>query len=160
MASRDLILHENRKQGTTDWLLTNLEPTVGTSLDEICRRRPAIEAYGSHMSLRAGQTLHVYVSTDPASSFTAEIFRMGYYDGAGGRSVRTLGPLQGETQPTPEDGPRHRIECHWDESFAITIPSDWLSGVYLGKLTALASRYETYFIFIVRDDRPVDFLFQ
>jgi hypothetical protein len=158
--SHDAIVEENQKQGTTDWLLTNLEPTGGTSLDELCRRRPAIEAYASHTSLRAGQALRVYVSADPPSPFTAEVFRMGYYGGDGGRHVLSLGSLPGETQPTPEDGPRNRIECRWNETFSLPIPQDWLSGVYLGKLTAQTSGYQTYFIFIVRDDRPADFLFQ
>jgi hypothetical protein len=35
-----------------------------------------------------------------------------------------------------------------------------VSGVYLGKLTALKSGYEAYFVFIVRDERRADFLFQ
>ena len=40
------------------------------------------------------------------------------------------------------------------------MPKDWLSGVYLGKLSAAKHRYQSYFIFIVRDDRPADILFQ
>ena len=38
------------------------------------------------------------------------------------------------------------------------IPKDWLSGVYLGKLTEETSGM-SYVIFIVRDDRPCDLLF-
>ena len=40
------------------------------------------------------------------------------------------------------------------------IPRDWLSGVYLGKLKTAETGYESYFVFIVRDDRKADFLFQ
>jgi hypothetical protein len=158
--TNDAILRENQKPGTTDWLLTNIEPVSGTTLDELCQRRPAIEAFCSHLSLRAGDTLRIYVSANPPSSFTTEIFRMGYYGGDGGRRVLSLEPLPAETQPTPPDGPLHRIECRWNATFSLPIPSDWLSGVYLGKITAHTSGYETYFVFIVRDDRPVDFLFQ
>jgi hypothetical protein len=158
--ARDAVLRENEKPGTTDWLLTNVEPADGTGIDELCRRRPAIEAYCSHASVRAGETLRVFVSTDPPSPFTADLFRMGYYGGAGGRRVLSLGPRGGETQPTPSDGPRSVVECQWNESFTVPIPPDWLSGVYIGKLTAQRSGYEAYFVFIVRDDRPVDFLFQ
>jgi hypothetical protein len=42
----------------------------------------------------------------------------------------------------------------------LKIPKDWISGVYLGKLTATEHRYQSYVIFIVRDDRKADFLFQ
>ena len=40
------------------------------------------------------------------------------------------------------------------------IPNDWPSGVYVGKLTAELEGLQSYVIFIVRDDRPCDFLFQ
>ena len=40
------------------------------------------------------------------------------------------------------------------------IPKDWTSGVYLGKLTATGSGLQSYVVFIVRDDRETDFLFQ
>lgn len=35
-----------------------------------------------------------------------------------------------------------------------------MSGVYLGKLTALAAGFESYVVFVVRDDRRADYLFQ
>ena len=37
---------------------------------------------------------------------------------------------------------------------------DWPSGVYVGKLTAERDGLQSYVIFIVRDDRACDFLFQ
>ena len=95
---------------------------------------------------------------------------MGYYGGAGARLMRTLGPLQGTAEPTPQDGVRNLIECNWKVGFSLDIPHDWLSGVYLGKLSTLpsaAGQYldlemtsESYVIFIVRDDRKADLLFQ
>ena len=39
-------------------------------------------------------------------------------------------------------------------------PRGWPSGVYLGKLTAEKDGLQSYVIFIVRDDRACDFLFQ
>ena len=45
-------------------------------------------------------------------------------------------------------------------ALSLEIAPDWPSGVYLGKLTATKHRYQSYLIFIVRDDRPADFLFQ
>lgn len=154
------IQRENQQPGTTEWLLTHVEPVSGTSLDDLCRRRAGIEAYCSDTSIRAGQTLRVLASTNPASKFNVQIFRMGYYGGAGGRLMKSIGPIQGDVQPTPPDGPRKEIECRWKETFRIRIPRDWLSGVYLGKLTALGSGFQAYFVFIVRDNRRADFLFQ
>ena len=34
----------------------------------------------------------------------------------------------------------------------VVIGRDWVSGVYLGKLTAAKHRYQSYVIFIVKDD--------
>jgi hypothetical protein len=161
---------ENARPGSTDWLLT----TVVRHDDEIYElgwhRRRGIEAYASHTSVRAGDTLNVHVSTYPANRYAVSIFRMGYYGGAGARLMRTIGPLQGTVEPTPEDGPRSLIECNWKVGFSLEIPKDWLSGVYLAKLTTLPSpggQYldlgmvgESYVIFVVRDDRRADLLFQ
>jgi hypothetical protein len=154
------IQRENQRAGTTDWLLTKVEPVEGKTLDDLCRRRKAVEGFCSHTSIKAGETLKVYVSTEPESEFKADVFRMGYYAANGGRHVKSFGPFGGTIQPTPSDGPKHVIECRWKESFSFKVPEDWLSGVYLGKLTALKSGYEAYFVFIVRDERRADFLFQ
>ena len=62
---------------------------------------------------------------------------MGYYGGAGARLMRSLGPLQGTAEPTPQDGARHLVECNWKAGFSLEIPKDWLSGVYLGKLSTM-----------------------
>ena len=154
------IQRENQLAGTTDWLLTQIEPAGGTTLDELCVRRRAIEAFCSHPTIRAGETLRVFVSTDPVADYKVEVFRMGYYGGTGGRRVKSLGPMHGSVQSTPSDGPNMVSECRWKESFRLKIPRDWLSGVYLGKLTALAGGHQAYFVFIVRDTRRADFLFQ
>jgi len=154
------IQRENQLPGTTDWLLTQIEPASGTTHDDLCARRRVVEAFCSHPTIRAGETLRVFVSTDPVSDYKVEVFRMGCYDGTGGRRVKSLGPMRGSVQPTPGDGPNRVIECRWKESFRLKIPGDWLSGVYLGKLTALASGHQVYFVFIVRDTRRADFLFQ
>jgi hypothetical protein len=88
---------------------------------------------------------------------------MGYYGGKGGRLMRRMGPLQGITQPTPENvgtADANATECKWAPSFTIDIPDNWVSGVYLGKLASLETDGEAYIIFIVRDDRKADLMFQ
>lgn len=146
------VVVENRKPGTTDWQLEKVE------LDG--KRSRTIEGFCSATSVRAGRELTVYVSTDPPSSYRVDLYRMGYYGGKGARHVRSLGPFEGVAQPTPAPGKNQVRECRWEPGFSITIPDDWLSGVYLGKLTAERSGAQSYVIFIVRDDRSADFLFQ
>ena len=149
------IRDENEREGTTDWLLGK------TRLDPKSRARsPAIEGYCSKSSVRAGDELAVHVSTNPASPFRLEIFRMGYYGGTGGRRMGAWGPLPGRVQPEPEIGEERLRECRWEPALRIRIPSDWPSGVYLGKLTEEKEELQSYVIFIVRDDRACDLLFQ
>jgi hypothetical protein len=149
------IVEENQRSGTRDWMLRE------TRIDPASRYRcPWIEGYCSHRSARAGDTITFHVSTNPASPFTLDIFRSGYYGGTGGRLVRQLGEFPGRVQPDPPIGPKRLRECEWEPSAELPIPHDWPSGVYLGKLTTLASGLQSYVIFIVRDDRRSDFLFQ
>jgi hypothetical protein len=128
-------------------------------------RSPWIEGYCSHQSVQAGDTLEIMVSTSPAARFHIELFRTGYYGGRGARLLTTLGPFQGKAQPVPPVGPRSIRECQWEPSVSVPIPADWPSGVYLGRLTTLPDRetepyWQSYVVFIVRDDRPADILFQ
>lgn len=150
-----LIRQENERPGTRAWLLTN------TRVDPKSKCRcPWIEGYCSHTSIRAGETLQIMVSTAPASRFTIDVYRLGYYQGHGGRLMRELGSFQGTPQKDPEPGDMHVLECDWEPAVAFSIPSDWPSGVYVGKLTAETDGVQSYVIFVVRDDRPCDFLFQ
>jgi hypothetical protein len=76
-----------------------------------------------------------------------------------------LGPFEGKEQPVPEIGEKRLRECRWEKSTSLTIPADWVSGVYLGRLTTLpASKdepyWQSYIVFIVTDDRKADILFQ
>ena len=160
-SDRSSIRRENEKPGTTDWQLTRVRVNQGQF------RTSLIEGYCSHQSISAGETLSIFVSTDPAREFTIDVYRMGYYGGTGARHMTKLGPLTGATQPVPDLGPlpgRLR-ECRWEPSVELKIPADWPSGVYLGKLTTIPAAksepyWQSYVIFIVRDDRPADVLFQ
>jgi hypothetical protein len=157
---RSLIREENTKPGADDWQLTRvkLDKTDAT-------RSSLIEGYCSKQSVAAGETIDIFVSTNPPAKFELEIFRTGYYGGKGARLMQKLGPFQGQTQPTPEPGEKNLHECRWKATTELTIPSDWVSGVYLGRLSTLPESpempyWQSYVVFIVRDDRPADILFQ
>jgi hypothetical protein len=76
-----------------------------------------------------------------------------------------LGILSAKTQPTPTPGGKNIHECRWETTTQVKIPTDWPSGVYLGRMTtipetAAEAYWQSYVIFIVRDERPADILFQ
>jgi hypothetical protein len=96
----------------------------------------------------------------PAGPFRLDIFRLGFYQGLGARKVLSLGPFEGRSQSEPKIGPMGLASCDWPSFHGLTIPQDWLSGVYLGKLVRLPEGPESYLIFIVRDRRKADFNFQ
>ena len=151
----NIIAIENAKSGTRDWMLTK------TAIDPKTKYRcPWIEGYCSRTSVRAGEKISFHVSTNSPSPFTIDIYRTGYYGGDGGRQVLSLGSFKGVTQPDPLLGPNRLRECQWQPCMELTIPDDWVSGVYVGKLTAERDGWQSYVIFIVRDDRRADFLFQ
>ncbi|MBM3999602.1 MAG: hypothetical protein FJ297_08715 [Planctomycetes bacterium] len=154
------IVIENALEGSDDWQLTRVRTERDGGL-----RCQWIEGYCSRQSVAAGDSLDIMVSTDPAEKFKIEIFRTGYYGGRGARRMATLGPFDGEPQPIPEVGPKRIRECRWEPSVSVRIPEDWLSGVYLGRLTTLpadenAPYWQSYVVFIVRDSRPADILLQ
>ncbi len=156
---KGLIVDENNKEGTTDWQLTRVRP------DKSLQRTPYIEGYCSRQSIKVGERLDIMISTTPVQSYKLDIYRTGYYSGTGGRLMKTIGPLTGKQQEVPTPGNKNIHECKWEVSTSITIPEDWISGVYLGKLRTLPARedepyWESYIIFIVKDERPVDILFQ
>ncbi len=153
-----LVANENRQPGALDWQLTRVRA------DGDRYRSPWIEGYCSRQSVEAGETLDIMVSTNPPQPYRIEIFRMGYYGGRGARLMKKVGPLEGAVQEVPEPGQKNLHECGWNPSCQLVIPKDWLSGVYLGRLTTMPAEelpyWQSYVIFVVRDNRPADILFQ
>jgi hypothetical protein len=154
-AAPELIREENAKPGAADWRLTK------TRIDPPTKYRcPWIEGYASRASVRAGERLSFHVSANPEGRFILDLYRLGFYGGLGARKVASLGPFAGRRQPDPAVGPNRRRECGWEACVALTVPSDWPSGVYLGKLTAEAEGLQSYLTFVVRDERRADLMLQ
>ncbi|MBM3847745.1 MAG: hypothetical protein FJ405_15845 [Verrucomicrobia bacterium] len=154
-AEKNRVQIENLKPGSRDWLLLN------SKIDPASKYRcPWIEGYCSQTSVTAGDEIEFFVSTLDPAEVTLDIYRMGWYGGAGARHMQSLGPLRTQRQPEPPVGDKRVRDCRWNPTAALRIPADWLSGVYLGKLTELRTGIQSYVIFIVRDNRRADFIFQ
>lgn len=124
-SSKNHIQVENEKPGSRDWQLTRVR------VDSSRYRSPWIEGYCSKQSVKAGESITLFVSTKPARKFKVEFFRTGYYGGKGARLMLTTDPLLGGEQQTPSPGEKDLHECRWKPSYELTIPKDWTSGVYL-----------------------------
>lgn len=152
---RDLVRRENDRPGTTAWLLDDVRIDPASKW-----RSRAIEGYVSTTSAQAGDRLTFHLSADPAGPVRLELFRFGYYGGLGARKVHEFAALQTATQPDPALGRQRLRDCAWPAAAELVIPRDWLSGVYLGKLTHHTTGAQSYVIFVVRDSRAADFLCQ
>ncbi|HEX7151316.1 MAG TPA: N,N-dimethylformamidase beta subunit family domain-containing protein [Thermoanaerobaculia bacterium] len=131
---------ENARQGTTEWKTGGFEANG------------EVEGFASPTSVNRGESVSIYVNT-PYPSYTLQVFRMGWYGGTGARRVYGPVTLPGTAQPIPVPDPvTGLVECNWTNPHVLGIPAtdDWISGVYLVKLTA--NGRHKYTIFVVRDD--------
>jgi len=146
---------ENQKPGTSAWA-----PNSPARLHEI-------EGYASRTSVNRGEQISLFVNT-AESSYTMQVFRIGWYRGLGGRAMTAVITLPGVSQPIPAADPvTGLIECNWRSPYTLQIPynaadpTEWASGIYLVKLISGTSKRQAYINFTVRDDaRRSDYLFQ
>lgn len=156
---------ENQLPGTVEWQLqyTACEDPESLRAYPLIRRLRsiAIEGYADKQSLYPGETIHFYVSTHPEADYEIDIYRMGYYGGTGASHKVRLGGFKGRRQPMPMMTVERLRECDWSPAVPFTVPEDWISGVYLAKLTrAEAYGAQSYITFIVKDPNPADVLIQ
>lgn len=165
-ASRNFINAENSLAGTSDWELAN--PS----------KNGEIQAYAGQWSIPRGGVVDLYVSTT-APSFDIDVYRLGYYGGAGGRlaySVRNcVGQSQGSwnsslASPTNSTAILHNTvyytnslgqqvpedtrvrDANWQKTFTFSFPTRLITGMYLIKLTESATGTQWYVPMVVRDD--------
>jgi hypothetical protein len=115
----------------------------------------------------AGQRLRVFASARVAASCRLEVFRLGYYGGAGARRVLLQDSVRVPAQGwwTPADGLHDArtatydattglLDCRWTPVASIETGLDWVSGYYTVRLTDPAGAYSSG-VFVLRDDvRP------
>ncbi len=96
--------------------------------------------------------MRIYVSTT-APAYTMSIYRIGWYQGTGGRLMYTFPILPGIAQPAPLfDRSTRTVSCdNWHDPVIISIPSYWVSGVYVVKLIS-SQGYMRYTSFVIRND--------
>jgi hypothetical protein len=148
-----VIAAENAHRGTRGWIIYR-----DHRANDI---RKQVKGYASATSVNKGGRITLYVTTNPAQSYSMDVYRMGYYQGLGGRLMEHIGPRNGVRQPDcPHDPKTGLMACVWAPSYVLRIPRTWTSGVYLVKLTNAAG-YQNYIIFVVRDDaRKAAILYQ
>ena len=134
----DWLVEENSRPGTTDWLVTATPPH-------------GVEGFCDTTSAAPGDEVTLYVNS-MASEVKVKVFRLGWYQGKGGRLVADLGVRPGRVQPAPTFTPGiNMIECDWKPTLRFGIGSDWPSGYYLLRL-GTSKGWSQWVPLVVRDD--------
>jgi uncharacterized membrane protein len=146
------VVLENQQPGTTAW---QGQGKIGS--DAVGQ----MKAYASATSVNKGGSITFYVSVNPTQTYTIDVYRLGWYQGLGGRLIQHIGPLSTTPQPVcPTDSTTGMIECHWAAGYTLATQSTWTSGVYLVLFTN-AQGYENYSNFVLRDDtRTADLIYE
>ncbi len=152
IAAQNEIVLENQKTGTSDWQV--FDPTLAINNE--------IAGYGDASSINKGQSLNLKVSLAQAGKYNIDVYRLGYYNGAGGRLISSATGLNGVTQAAPTIDPTTKlVEYNWNTSYTLLTGANWVSGLYLAKLTDSTTGKQSYVEFTLRDDnRPAELGFQ
>jgi len=135
----NLVRQENAMRGTDEWLIGGLPATIQGYLDR------ASVATGDQLALRV----------DAPAPFDVEWYRLGWYDGLGGRLVRVDPGLPAVPGTGPlVDSPTGRADALWQPCLELGVPEDWSTGMYVAVLRPHAGN-PGYVPFIVKRP-PVD----
>lgn len=145
-AAPNAIQRENAEPGSDAWQFRRFGDRAADDTTE------QIKGYASATSADRGATVTFYVSVTPPQAYTIEIYRLGWYGGAGGRLMATIDGLQGARQPEcPMDATTGLIACEWTPSAEVRIADSWTTGIYLAVLRN-AEHFANLVPFVVRDD--------
>ncbi len=133
------LVAENARPGTLDWICNHVQPDH------------ALEGFASQVSAVPGDDVAVFVNTT-ARAVQVQAYRMGYYQGLGGRLVVKTDFVPAAAQRAPEVTPDlGTVRCPWSPTLTLNITKDWLPGCYLLKLVGDGGE-EQFVPLTVRDD--------
>jgi hypothetical protein len=137
--------------------------TPATTWDVSGSGSAAIQGFATDMSVNVGGTQRFKVKTT-AASYRLDIYRMGYYGGAGARLITTVNPVGRQTQPDCLTAPTTGlVDCgNWAVSASWTVPATAVSGIYFARLVRTdGTSGASHVVFVVRDDASrSDLVFQ
>lgn len=120
----------------------------------------SIQGFATDISVNRGSTVGFKVKTT-ATSYRLDIYRMGYYGGAGARKITTVTPSTYLSQPACKtQSSSGLVDCgNWTQTAKWDVPATAVAGIYFAKL--VAGTAASHITFVVRNDASQsDLLFQ
>jgi hypothetical protein len=122
------------QQGPNPIQVENALPGTSQGVVPVAAAGGAIQGYASEVSALPGDTLHFHVSTDPAAPYRVEVYRLGWYAGAGARLIGCSpscgGTNMGQPQPIPAPVPGGPVRAGWPVTDTFVLPASATSGYY------------------------------
>jgi hypothetical protein len=98
---------------------------------------PRIQGFATDISVNIGESIAFKIASD-SLKYRIDIYRLGYYGGAGARLVATVRPSTAVPQTQPaclRDESVRLYDCgNWAVSAAWAVPRDVMSGIYIARL--------------------------
>jgi hypothetical protein len=133
------LIAENNRPGTIDWIVNFVQPDH------------ALEGFASQVSAVSGDDITLFVNTT-ARAVQVQAYRMGYYQGLGGRLIYQSDMVAAGRQPAPTVSPGiGTVSCPWSPTLSFTVDDSWPPGCYLLKLVGNGGQ-EQFIPLTVRDD--------
>jgi hypothetical protein len=142
------LIAENAEPGTLNWICNHNQP------------EHALEGFASQVSAVPGDDVAVFVSTT-ARAVQVQAYRMGYYQGLGGRLIVQTDFVPAKVQAAPVVTPGiGTVTCPWSPTLTLNITKDWLPGSYLLKLVGDGGEEQFVPLTIRNDASMAAYVFQ
>jgi hypothetical protein len=137
------VVLENCYPGASNWNVSNTSPMPG-----------GIEGFATATSINKGQSVALKINSAAATTVNIEIYRSGYYGGAGARLFSIIRSVPGVSQPAcTNDSNTGLLDCsNWSTSATLTTSASWPSGVYLLRIVRSDNSTDNQILLVVRDD--------
>jgi N,N-dimethylformamidase beta subunit-like protein len=142
------LVAENQKIGSIEWIVNHPQPNH------------ALEGFASQVSAVSGDDVTLFINTT-AKAVQVQAYRMGYYQGIGGRLIYQSDMVAAGRQPPPTVSfGIGTVSCPWSPTLSFRVDDTWPPGCYLLKLVGDGGE-EQFVPLTVRDDHSIAaFVFQ
>jgi hypothetical protein len=135
----------------------------GDAAWNIAIQSTGVAGYATAQSINRGESVDLKVQAGTgATKVDLQVFRSGYYGGAGARLFSTMVDVPVAAQPAcANDLSVGLYDCTgWSVTQTLTTTASWPSGVYLVRVRRTDTGDDTHIMFVVRDDaRGADVLY-